>query len=300
MIRFTLPLTVVTALGGVARAESCPPAVTLAGDPALVEAIGRELGARGIRGAGDAGCPALRANVAWRGAELVVVIENPDGSSTERSVNEAATAATVIESFARSDVASPLLAARAVPASPSPDSPALPPFPPRQEQPAPGRAPSQSIHLLANFESSFATDSTTWLGASAKICIKVGPMCAAARFRAHMVVEGLRPHGMERDLIEVLIGVDVPIELGRLLVTPGFAGGLGGMETRAGGMKRETGAFRAEANVSLSVPIASKLAVDLSLGASFGEQNDFDGSTIDAPLEPWGMFRTGLGLRYTR
>lgn len=105
---------------------------------------------------------------------------------------------------------------------------------------------------------------------------------------------------MKRQGLEVLIGVDVPIAMGRWLLTPGFAGGLGGMETRAGGMKRETGAFRAEANVSLSVPIARALAVDLSLGASFGEQNDFDGSTIEAPLEPWGMFRTGLGLRYTR
>jgi hypothetical protein len=272
MIRFALLTIFVAASGGVARA-AC---VELAGEPALVEAIGRELGTRGI--AVEA-CPSLRATVAWRGAELVVVVD--DGRSTERTVGEVATAATVIESFARGDVALPLLATRAVPAPPHREPPVEPPRP--------------SLQLAANVESSFANDGTTWLGASAKICVRLGPLCAAARFRTMEVVEGLG--GVERGLNELLIGVDVPIALGRWRLAPGFAGGLGGMETRVGGMKRETGGFRAETHVSLAIPIANQLAIDLSLGAGFG---DFDRSLVMAPLEPSVELRGGIGLRYGR
>jgi hypothetical protein len=289
MIRFAILTILVAALAGVARADTCPPAVELAGDPELVVAIARELAARGIA-IGLAGCPSLRARVAWRGSELVVVVDNADGSASERSVSEVKTAATVIESFTRTDVAMPLLATRAI-ATPPAVTAIAPPI-------LPARAPRPRFELAASLESAFANDGTTWVGGNLKICIKFGPACAAARMRSSRVIEGLGALGVERSMIELLIGVDVPIALGRMLLVPGFAGGLGGMETRASGMKRETGAFRAEVHVALAIPIVHKLALEVSLGGGLGQQTDFDRSGVMVPAEPWGLVRTGVGLRY--
>lgn len=133
MIRLALLATLAAAVGGVAWADPCPPSVRLTGDPALVAEIARELGGRGIGVVVDGRCPSPHAHVARRGARLVVVIDNADGSSTERIVREAGTAATVIESFTRTDVAMPLLATRSIPVSSLP--PPLPPPPPPRRQP---------------------------------------------------------------------------------------------------------------------------------------------------------------------
>ena len=84
----------VLATAHVAWAEPCPPAVALTGDDALVGAIRELLGARGITHETPR-CPAIRARVERRGPLLVVGIDGPDGVPIERSVTEAATAATV-------------------------------------------------------------------------------------------------------------------------------------------------------------------------------------------------------------
>ena len=283
----------IATLGGAAIAEPCAPAVRLDGDPVLVAEVARELAGRGIRVAVDDACPARRATVVRRGGEVVVTIVADDGTATERSITEAGTAASVIESFTRTDVATPLLATRAIPTTATPVV-----EPPRVEAPATPTAPPQRLHLAANLESAYANDGTTWLGASVKLCITVGPLCAAARFRSSLVVAGLDAPGVERDLNELLVGVDVPFALGPVRLAPGFAGGLGGMETRAGGMKRETGAFRAEAQVALWAPIVDGLALEASVGVGLGDQIEFDPSSSLAVPDPWVAVRGGVGLRY--
>ena len=89
-----------------AVAQACPPSVALSGDDALVRTVGDLLAARGIT-APTTRCPAVRARVERRGAQLVVDGDGPDGARIERAVGEPATAASVIESWARSDVAAP-------------------------------------------------------------------------------------------------------------------------------------------------------------------------------------------------
>lgn len=269
------------ALTGV-DARACPPTIALRGDPALVAEIAGELARRGIEGSTEA-CPGPRATIHRRGGELVVEVEDADGSSSERAVAGVSTAATVIESFARVDVGAPLLATRTV------VQPAAAP-PPRLEPVAVHR----SLYVSGGAESSFANDRTTWLGATVKLCIQLGPLCASARWRKLEVVDGMEA---SRHLNELLIGVDLPISLGRVLLVPGFAGGLGGMETTTGGMRRQTGGFRAEAQLAVAMPIAGALAIEVSTSAGLG---DFDPAEVMGPAEPWGELRAGLGLRYRR
>lgn len=291
----SLALSCVAAVGGVARGQGCPPTVQLTGAPELVDEISRELGLRGISVAPDAHCPPLRATVTRRGAQLVIAILGGEAAApeAERVVSDVATAATVIESFARSDVATPLLAARAVSRAS-----AAPPSAPSAPS-APGPAPHHRVHVAASFESALGGDDTTWIGAKLQLSVGAGPIEVAALLRFNQVVDGFDAADVERDLLEVLVGVDVPIALGRTVqVVPGFAGGLGGMETRLQGMKRETGAFRGEAHAALIVPIGRELAVELAAGASVGVQNDFDRSGVMAPPEPLVLLRAGIGLRY--
>lgn len=288
MVRLALLTLVAGFLGGVARADSCPPSVLLEGDAALVAAIAGDLLARGITTSAAGDCSPVRARVERRGHEIVIVVVEHTGSSTERVVTETATAATVIESFTRGDMALPLLATRTITAP----SRAAPPY----EDATLQRTPSPSIQLAAALESSLANDGTTWVGGNLKLCIRVGPICATARFRKSRVIDGLA--AAERDLAELLVGVDIPIPLGPVVLVPGFAGGFGGMDTYLAGMRRETGAFRGETHVALWVPLVFNLALEASLGAGLGQQTDFDRSGLMVPPEPWGALRAGIGLRY--
>lgn len=291
VLRLAILITLVSA--GAARAERCPPSARLSGEAKLVEGVARELAARGIATEGEAACPSVRARIAARAGQLVVMIEGPDGAAgDERLVNEVSAAATVIESFARTDVALPLLAARSTPTRSTP--PAV--MATRSEAPVASAAPRVHVALGASVESSRASDGTTWLGANAKICIELGAVCAAARYRASKVVAGFDATDIAREHSELLIGVDVPIALGgRLRLVPGFAGGVGRMETRIAGAKQSTGGFVAEGHVSLSRPIVHALAIEVSLGAVLG---DYERASAMAPAEPPVSVRAGVGLRY--
>src|SRR5262249_23686550 len=161
-------------------AGTCPPAVALTGDADAVRAVRAQLDARGIAGETPS-CPAVRARIERRGALFVVGIlprapddgpgaapgAVPDGvpgvgpgvvadAVSGRAAGEPATAATVIESWARTDLAAPLLETRAVPAVEA-----------RVATPAPVVAPApaaQGIQLFLAEETSLASDRTVWQG----------------------------------------------------------------------------------------------------------------------------------------
>ena len=248
MVRLLAFVVLVTA--HVAQAEPCPPAVALTGDEALVAPIRELLGARGIAPEIPR-CPAVRARVERRGPVLVVGIAGPDGTPIERSVTEIATAATVIESWTRSDVEAPLLAVRAVPAVEDAAPRAVVASPPA----------ARGIQLLAAEETSVASDGTVWQGMQLEACIMLGPICAAARVHGGKVIG--RPAswaGFARNGAEAYAGIDVPIALGRARLTPGFAAGFGAMFTRykSDGEKMgvEISGPRAEVHVAFSLPLA--------------------------------------------
>src|SRR5262245_31855599 len=148
-------LLAIAIVGGLAaEAAACPRDAVLAGDDALVTELGELLRRRGIDGAADDDtCPTVRARVERRGGGYVVAVRAADGEQIERVVGELATAATVNESFTRTDVAAPLLAVRERPA-PEPRSPASTERPPVAE-PALGTA-LRGVQIFGALETSVA------------------------------------------------------------------------------------------------------------------------------------------------
>jgi hypothetical protein len=276
------------ALAGRARAEVCPPAVALAGDAALVGAVGDVLATRGI--ALDApGCPAVAARIDARDGALVIGV-----AGVERVVGDTATAATVIESFSRADVATPLLAIRAVPRGAPPDED-------RGVAPARDRS-ARGVQLFGAFEGSYASDRTTWMGAHVGACVMLGPVCAAARLRMAGVAggPGVWDGAIERRSMELLFGIDIPLAVGGLTVTPGFAAGLGQMHTRdeQRDVRNETGGPRADVHVTVSIPIGGRLAVDLFAAVDLTQETHVEHETEPLPDEPRALVRLGAGARF--
>ena len=100
-----------------ARAWAAPCA-ELAGDPELVGAVSELLAARGVS------CGVVHARIERVRGEIVVRSE--EAIPTERKVGDAATAATVIESWSERDVLAPLLASRPVAVAAATPEPAPP------------------------------------------------------------------------------------------------------------------------------------------------------------------------------
>jgi hypothetical protein len=293
-------LAFVIATAQVARAGACPPAVALTGDDALVTPIRQLLDARGITDATPP-CPAVRARVERRGSLLVVGTDGPGGAPIVRSVTAAATAATVIESWARTDASAPLLAIRAVPAIED----AGEPVPVVASPPA-----ARGIQLFAALETSVASDHTVWQGMQLEACIMLGPICAAARLHVGKVIsQPASWAGFERVGGEAYIGVDVPLAIGVARLTPGFAAGYGAMFTHRKSDREkvgiETSGPRAEAHAAFSFPITAHLALDFVATAALTEAartetrgGDLLDPTIVFPDEPRALLRLALGVRY--
>ena len=101
-MRSVAPACVAVVVAGLARAAAaapCPPSATLVGDAPLVAEIGALLGDRGVA-VEPPGCPTIQVAVTGRSDQLTLALEH-DGRRIERVVGDAATAATVIESFVR-------------------------------------------------------------------------------------------------------------------------------------------------------------------------------------------------------
>ncbi|MDB4955513.1 MAG: hypothetical protein JWO36_3082 [Myxococcales bacterium] len=256
----------------------------------MVSAVSELLSARRV------GCSSIAAHLAAREAAIVVTSA---GSETERVVADPASAATLIESWARNDIAEPLLQARVVPA-------AHEELVQVREVIVPVSVPAEprGVSLFAVAESSFANDRTRWLGAQVGACVMVGPICAAARVRFARVADApMSWQGSERSSTDLLVGGDLSVHLGRLTVTPGFAGGIGHMHTRVetGGNHRgsETGGLRAEVHTSMAYPLGHRLAFEVSATLDVTQATNFETTTtIPLPDEPQLLVRIGAGLRY--
>ena len=287
-----------------AAAESCWPGVELSGDADTVAAVGELLSTRGVALAATE-CGAVRARIERTDARLVIAVEQTDGTRVERTAGEPQTAATVIESFTRSDVGDPLLATRAVPADPPP---------PRVRDTAPPPAQSQmlraarGVHLLGAFETSYASDGTTWMGMHLGVCVMLGPVCAAARLRGSGVTD--RPerwkNQVERRSVDLLVGFDIPFALRRWTLSPGIAAGIGQLHTRTQdrAMSIDAGRACADFHVTLSIPIYKRLSIDVFGAADLMQVTEIEevhlmsGEAIDLPDEPRFLLRAGVGLRY--
>ncbi|MFN0246734.1 MAG: hypothetical protein ACKV2T_07480 [Kofleriaceae bacterium] len=299
---FVLGLVLVATWGHLAsaRAEVCPPAVSLNGDSHATVAVGELLTARGIDVDGS-NCKVLHAKLSERGSTIVIDVTQADGTTIQRVVDDTITAATVIESFTRTDVGDPLLATRPVPP---------PPVVTELEAKArPAPRPPRGVHLSTAIETSFGSDRTRWTGVHVGACVVLGPICAGGRVRGAGVTWDPWEGDIERRSTELLAGIDIPFAVRSWRFTPGFAAGLGHMQTsvaREGmrGIRVESGGVRADVHASLSIPLWRHLALDLFAAADLTQEtraldrSEIDETMIDIPDEPRLLLRFGIGLSY--
>jgi len=291
------------------------PALVLTGDDAAVAAV---RGALTNRNVPIAPAPrVLAARIEPTPGGLALTIRDAAGRTALHQVASPALAAALIESWMRPDFTGPLLAARAMPpldeaeaeAEAEPTVVAAPPVPPI----AP---PADPIDFTLMGETGLASDRSLWAGASAATRMRWGGfrLGPRVRFAAQAVASDARravyKDDRDADLrhlgAELLLALDRPFALGPLWLTPGL--GLGAAWSRARAVHEErttvadSFAPRAEADLTLTIPLWRRLGLDVGLGFAvtpalrhFTEQDDF---TI--PAAPAGQLRGGLGLRYGR
>lgn len=298
-----------------AAASPCEPSAALAGDPDLVATVGELLAHHGVGNIGE-GCPRVRARLERRDGSIVVVrIGDPE---EERVVTEPATAATIIESWSRSDFENPLLATHAAPpmsvtsvTSVTPVTPVMPAaasVTSVRETLTPNARPVSAmparLQLFSAAETSFADDRTSWVGFMVGVCVQLGRACASARGRYAAVVDG---PGMwseaERHAADVLFGGDIPFRLGHTTLSTGFGAGMGSVHTgtRASGMPQgsETFGLRADAHMAWTIPLGLRIALEVSATLDVSQVTDVEGSvSAGVTNEPRIFGRLGAGLRF--
>jgi hypothetical protein len=279
------------------HAASAAPCGGLHGEADLVSAVGDLLAQRGVV------CADVRGAVRHDGGSIVVTRD--DAMPVERRVADISTAATVIESWSDRNASDPLLASHPIPVIAVAEAPAAPP--PRVVI-VERQAPPSSFHgsqLFAAGETSAANDRTMWAGAQVGACVVIGPMCATALVRFAEVVDGPAYWtGLDRRDIEVLLGGDVPINVGHSLLLLGFGAGTGEVHTRidSKGEQRkasETGGLRAEAHAAYAYPLSRAFAVDVTLSIELTQETRSESTTtMPLPDEPLVFARLGVGLRW--
>ena len=158
------------------------------------------------------------------------------------------------------------------------------------------------MHLFAGLDSAVASDGTRWLGAQLGVCVQLGPVCAAVRHRFGRVAGGTWDRDLGRQAIELLAGIDIPAVLGPVVLSPGFATGIGQIRPRrrSTDMRIETGGLRADVHATLSVAVYRRLTVDVFAAAVLTEATHVEGGSAatEFPDEPRLLGHLGLGLRY--
>ena len=229
-----------------AQASDCTPVAVLDGDPAMVELVETYLQVRGVSThlAGD--CPSSTATLSVSSAGVSVRLSNSTGRTDTRVVSDASTAAALIESWARSDLITPLLdAERRAPVAPRDAEPRSPvsAMPPSSES-LPNHGDSSIRYALGLRPAiALAGDLSTWLNVSATGSVCIGPLCPGVAVRYNV---DLGASGHSRDLktsrhgVEVLVTGEYPIDLGVVTLAPGA--GLGAGWTNSKLADRSTGA----------------------------------------------------------
>jgi hypothetical protein len=277
------------------QARACPPTVRLSGDRALVAEVTSVLLERGIATT-SRDCPEVAITVERRGRAAVVATSSVDHEVTERVVTNARTAATVIESWVRTDVEAPLLVRRKLDDD---EQPGLTP----SVRAAATRAPKPDIPLFTLVETGVGSDRTTWFGVALGACVRLGPLCAGGRLRLAAVTggPGAWRQEIDRQAVETLVGVDVPVRRGRVTVSPGLGLGVGWIRTEeeVAGRGRASTGLRAETHLALSYRLGGRVALEGALSLEVGQTVDADVPPSERlPADPRALVRAGVGLRF--
>ena len=168
-------------------------------------------------------------------------------------------------------------------------------------------AATRGVHVFALVEGSRGTDRTSWFGGQLGACINLGPVCAAARLRrAEVVTEVGEWRELSRARSTLFLGGDIPIAIGSVTLSPGFAMGIGSTRTKermrpevGRRPRQESGGFQADVHATLSIPLYGRFALDVALAGDLtGETHIESTREMPFPDEPRALLRFGVGLRY--
>lgn len=301
----------------------------------------------------DSGCAPLVARLERRGASLDLRLVDARGQVTVREVSSATVAAALVESWARIDLVAQLL------------DPPTPPIPvaPKKLHAVPVRAVQESIAeepggtpriftaapddevidgdlelpaayaLEAGPELGFAGDGSLWLGAAARARLHLDPVeplvlvrVTHSRFQLDAAKSPASRLG-----VDLLLGVELPLEIAPLEVRPGVGFGAGFLDTARSevalpecsttcdvaplipdGLERSSFGLRAEAHVAAALALSSSFGLELQISGSFAPLAHTEAilPTYAASLlanerarlaiagEPAWIFRTALLLRW--
>lgn len=299
-----------------AQAPACRPVARVGGEPALAAAVVPLLEERGVplAGAGATACGVVDAVLATQDGRVRVTIIDADGAAVERSADDAAGAATAIESFVRSDVSDPLLAARAAPPPPRQAGDREPP-PVAAVAAAPAAAPvghGRAIDLTGAAELGVTGDGALWRGARVQGCVRVGRVCAGGlvRFADDSEARGDSAELLtSRTAFELAFLAELPLRAGgRVTVAPGVRAGVLSVTAERetllqGESEDETYAAHVGAGVATAIALrgAWSLRADVAVGYSpfprtvLGDRNR-DGDAVDRRLAGAEHLHAWLGL----
>jgi len=297
-----------------AAGSPCPPAADVQGPSEIVQPIVAILRGHGlISEPGGCGDRMVKASLTMdpdaRGYRLHV--RDAVGHTSDRRVADAATAASLIESWALAEDAD-LWAAPVAPGIRTEDSD-------RREPPAtpsepPGTA-AAAAHIGLGAEVSFSSDDALWWGARATGCARLGALCLGvragfARTDTTRVYDWNPDTDVHSDLrrtqVDVSLLVAWSIRVGRLWAAPSL--GLGGAWLRSRASLAQLSATtddflgRAEVGAAAGVTIHGgwSLAADLggAVGAVLGGDGREGATATYMPAAPRAFFRAGVGVWY--
>lgn len=277
-----------------AAAEVCPPTVALSGPGEVVRSLTAALVARGVRvepGELPPGeCERLAVTLSPSAEGVKVGIVDPWGRSTERTVKELLTSASLIESWARLDLLDGVSTSSIAPERAAAAPPARVPVAPAESAaPAEARSalettnapevtPNLSLRVLA--EGGVSRDRQKWMGGSVAACAHLGFLCLGLAGRYARGEQG-------QNAAEALLILEAPITLGLVTFTPGLGAGAGWLSGDRGGrgggvilrgredrfmrgMNLDTAGLgpRAEARLGLALNFTDHLGIELGASAS--------------------------------
>lgn len=292
------------AIAAPARAD-CPPATSLRGPRGLVSKVSAMLAERALVVGAAGPCGVIEVELRVAGDAIVVI-----GDGETRMVSDASAAATLIESWARVDLARPLLAARQVSAPAPAREPAA--IETRAPEPLPAPvAPGNVLALAAAAELGVGIDGSTWSGVAINGCAHVSAICIGvlARLARDNQINGdaARLEG-SRTGLDILLTVEASWRRGDWRLRPGFGIGQGVVYAKIinnGKLDDEEGAaVLLRGRVGLGYQISEHWSIEADPAVVYGLGadkivHDFeeDGSVVPYPGDPGLHIRLGLGVR---
>ncbi|AKU91188.1 hypothetical protein AKJ08_1575 [Vulgatibacter incomptus] len=265
----------------------------VSGDVELASEVSSALGRRGVGAEGTDACPALEASLRREGGLIVVSRRDPVGREVARRVALVEEAASVVESWAQSELNAELMAGWTVGDAAVVEAPHAPA---PMEARARRRDPAS---VVVNGDLSLDESNSLWLGTSLDACVRLGPVCAggAGRFR--------RAQDSGRTELAALASVDLPLRFGPLLVSPGIA--LGGAVSSSfddsGHGEDRLGSWRprGEGRIRLSFPLVGPVSLDAAAAAEASPagaaQREVGDDSVHPSEDPTFFLRVGAGVR---